>query len=230
MIGWYGASQKLVGALYPTLCRLRADDAGAFLSTALQALVTSTMLVMPLALAAGLYAEVGVQIFGGERFGPAVANLRMLAPFVFLVYFSMTLGVTLLASGRQRAWAFVQLASVMSNLILNPLLIPYFQRVAGNGGLGVCVATLVSESWMVAAGIWLAPRGLFDRAFGKLFLAALASGAAMAAAALAMRDLSPFVSTPLAVLAYLGCLRLVGGLDDQQIATFRQMVSRRRAS
>lgn len=238
VIGWYAATQKLIGAvcipamaligaLYPTLCRLHANDAEEFRSTARQALTTATVFVMPLALACGLYAEVGVRVFGSEKFGPMVGNLRALAPFVFLVYFSMTLGSTLLAAGRQREWAFVQVTSVLSNVILDPLLIPYFQRVAGNGGLGVCVATLVSESWMVAAGIWLAPRGLFDRALGRRFAAALASGGAMAATALLTRGLTPFASFPLALASYVVCLRLLGGLDDQQVGIFRDMLRRR---
>ena len=43
------------------------------------------------------------------------------------------------------------------SLVLNPLLVPWFQQRAGNGGLGVSVATVVSEVLMVAGGFWLAP-------------------------------------------------------------------------
>lgn len=240
VVGWYAAAQKvvgvlvfpaaaLVGALYPTLCRLGADDPQGFRDTARRVLGTSLIIMVPLALGCGLYADTVVRIFSRETFGPAADNLRLLAPFVVLVYFSMPLGVTLLAAGRQKAWAAVQLASILVSVVLNPLLIPIFQQHFRNGGMGVCVATLVSESLMVTAGIWMAPRGVFDRSFARSLLRVGAAGLAMAGVARLLLPLTPFAAAPAAVLAYFACLWAVGGLDEDQLAALKAIVARRAA-
>ena len=110
VVGWHAAARKLAGvlvfpasaliaALYPTLCRLYADDERAFRETANGALRTSALVVGPVALGTALFADDAIRIFSKEAFGPAADNLRYLAPLIFLVYFSMPLGSSLLAAG-----------------------------------------------------------------------------------------------------------------------------------
>jgi len=188
---------------------------------------TSLIVMMPLALGCGLYADAAIRIFSREKFGPAADNLRAMAPFVFLIYFSMPLGSTLLAAGRQKAWAAVQLASIAVSVVLDPLLVSYFQRRFGNGGLGICFATLASESLMVAAGIWMAPRGVFGRPFALSLARVGAGGLAMAGVSRLLLPVSPFVGAPLAVLAYFGCLWAVGGLDKEQLGGLKALFARK---
>ena len=113
-LGWFAASKRLVGvlvypagalisALYPTLCRLHVEDREGYLRTVRSSLHSATMLVVPVALGCGIYPDIGIRIFGRQAFGPAEDDLRLLAVFVFLVYFSMVLGIALLAAGRARA-------------------------------------------------------------------------------------------------------------------------------
>lgn len=240
VIGWHAAAQRLTGvlifpanaivsALYPTLCRLFAQDNKEYLRSARSALLTTTILVVPLALGCFLYPDLGVAIYSRMSFGPAEDNLRVLSGYLFLLYFSMPLGCALLAGGRQRAWSFVQVGSVVFNLILDPLLIPWFQRRYGNGGMGVCAAAVASETFMVGLGIWLAPRGLFDRKLARQIGLALLSGGAMFGAARLLGSLTVFVAAPIAVVAYVVCLRLVGGLDEEMVGMFRTIIMRKAA-
>jgi len=170
-MGWYAAARKLIGiliypasalvaALYPTLCRLHAEDPKAYRKTAGDALFAVSLFVVPVALGCGLFPQVGVAIFGQQSFGPAAADLRILAPYVFLVYFSMVIGSCLVAAGRQNGWTAVQLGSVLVSAVLDPPLISWFQSHHGNGGLGVCTAAVMSEVFMVCGGLWLLPRGI----------------------------------------------------------------------
>lgn len=238
-IGWHAAARKLVGvlvfpalalmnALYPTLSRLHAEDFDAYRSTVTSALRTATVVVVPVALGCALYADLGIRIFSREAFAPAEDNLRVLSLFVLLLYFSMTLGTSLAAAGLQRAWAITQVACVAVSAIVDPWLIPWFQRWNGNGSLGVCVATVLSEVLMVVVGFWLAPAGIFNRALAKGIGLSFAAGLAMAAVALLLRHhVTPLVGAPISVGAYAGCLWLVGGLDKEQIQMIRGMVSRK---
>ena len=224
VVGWHAASMKLVGALvfpasslitalYPTLFRLHAEDRDAYRETAAGALRTATVLVVPLALGCAVFPQLGVAIFGQGAFGPALDNLRVLAPYVFLVYFSMTLGCCLSAAGRRRAWVLLQFGCVGAAAALDVLLIPWFQARTGNGGLGVAASLLIGEVFVVAGAAWLAPAGLLGRRFAITALRAAAGGLAMVLAASWLGGLTPWIAAPVSVATYMSVLLLLGGPD-----------------
>jgi O-antigen/teichoic acid export membrane protein len=237
VVGWHSAARRLmgflvfpatslVGGLYPTLCRLHATNQGPFTETVKSALRATSLLVIPVALGCLLYPDIGIRLFDRTSFQPAEDNLRVLSILLFLFYFTMILGVSIAATGRQRAWAIVQSGCVAVSLLLDPLLIPWFQRRMGNGGLGVCVAAIVSETMVLAWGVALVPAGVFDRRFTRSLVPALLSGAGMVAAALLLRSAPSLLAAPIAVGTYAGCLWLTGGIDKSQIATVRGFVDR----
>jgi O-antigen/teichoic acid export membrane protein len=237
VVGWYSAARRLigflifpagalVGALYPTLCRLHATDPEAFMRTARSALRGTSLLVMPVALGCLIYPDIGIALYSRNSFLPAEDNLRVLSLFLFLLYFSMPLGVCVMAAGRQRAWAVVQSSSVVVSLALDPVLVPRFQQRMGNGGLGLCVAAAVSEIIVFGCGIWLIPRGVVDRRFWRSLLPVIASAAAMMAVARVLRSTTSFVAAPIAVTAYVGCLWITGGLESSLFAPLKVAVDR----
>ena len=236
VVGWHSAARRLIGflifpasaligALYPTLCRLHATDLNAFKRTTSVALRGTSLLVIPVALGCLLYPDIGIAFYDRRLFLQAEDNVRVLSLFVLLLYFTMPLGICILAAGRRRAWTLVQSSCVVVSLALDPLLVPWFQRRMGNGGLGVCVATVVSEVVVLLCGIWLAPRGIFDRRFWRSLGPALASGVAMVIVARLLSAMSSFVAAPVAVAAYVACLWITGGLDDNLTAELRQFVA-----
>lgn len=238
VVGWHAAAVKLLGALvfpaaalisalYPTLCRLHAEDQAAFLETASGALRTASLLSAPLAFGTLLFADDAIRIYSRDRFGPAADNLRFLAPLILLVYFSMPLGSSLLASGRQRAWAGVQMLCVVTSLALDPVLVPWFQLRMGNGGLGICVAAVVSEVLMVTGGLWLLPKGIVNRALAKSIGLTLASGLGMTVVARLLSGGPAWIAAPCSVLAYLALLWAMGGIDKQQLALVTSVIDRK---
>jgi O-antigen/teichoic acid export membrane protein len=153
--------------------------------------------------------------------------LLILSGLLFLVYFSMPLGTTLVAAGRQRAWAAAQAGCVLVSFALNPLLIPYFQKRYGNGGLGVCIGQVTSEIFMVSVALWLTPTGVLDRSVAAAAGRAALAGAAMFGVAHLLGELSPFIAAPIAVVSYFGALWSIGGIDPEQIQAFKSQVQRR---
>lgn len=240
VVGWYAAARRLIGvlvspavalvsALYPTLCRLHVEDPEGFRNTASKGVRAALLIAVPAALGCLLYPELGTSIFSRDSFGPAEANLRIFALFLLLVYVSMLFGASLIAAGRQKAWASVQLLCVMVSLVLDPLLIPYFQTRFGNGGLGVCVAAVVSELVMVTGAIWLMPRGVFGRSFVRQLVPLVVAGGSMAAAAYLLAWLTPFIAAPISVFAYVAALWLSGGLEPEYVARIREFFARKLA-
>jgi O-antigen/teichoic acid export membrane protein len=229
-MGWFAATRKLVGllvypasalvaALYPTLCRLHASDPQAFRKTAADAFHLTTIAVMPLALGCALFPQIGVMIFSEQSYGPAEDNLRLLSIYILLVYFSMPIGTCLASTGRQSIWAVVQFLCVIVSVVCDPPLITWFQANTGNGGLGVCVAIVLSEILMVGAGLYLLPKGILDKGILRRLMAAVLSGLAMAAVGIAFDslDLNVFVSATAAVLAYLTALRVFGAVNPAEV-------------
>ena len=213
VVGWHAAAQRLIGllifpagaligALYPTLCRLANTDEAEFLRVTRNALYGVSLLAVPAALGCALFPELGVMIFGEAKFGGAEGNLRVLSIFLFLVYFSMPLGTCVLAANRQKVWALVQCVSIGISCTFNPLLIPYFQRIHGNGSLATCWGIVCGEAIIVLCGLWISPRGLLDRGLLKSLLLSGVAGAVMAALAILSRPISLFLAVPLSLIGY----------------------------
>jgi O-antigen/teichoic acid export membrane protein len=235
VVGWHAAARKLIGvlifpasaligALYPTLCRLHSTDYDEFVSSANGALRGTSLLVLPVALGCLLYPDIGIAIYSHAAFGPAEQNLRVMSAFLFLVYFTMPLSIAILAAGKQRVWALVQALCVVVSVVADPLLIPRFQKSMGNGGVGVCVATVFSEVLVLVCAVWLVPRGMFDRRFLRTSGSAVLGGLAMAGVAYALRSINSFVAAPVAVIAYAAAVWFSGGVDEGFVSTIRSMM------
>jgi O-antigen/teichoic acid export membrane protein len=240
VIGWHAAAKRLIGvlvipasalitALYPTLSRLHAEDFEGYKKTAASGIRATTLLAVPLALGCWMYPDIGIAIFGKGAFGPAEDNVRALSFFLFLLYFSMPLGIALLAAGRQRIWSIVQALCIVFSAVLDPLLIPYFQRTQGNGGIGVCLASVVSETFMVGIGLALTPKGIFDRRLARQLALAMVAGLAMLAVGRALARVTSFSwgTAPIALAAYFALLWGIGGVGEEERAIFRGILARK---
>ena len=221
-------ASALGGALYPTLCRLHIEDGEGFKRVCRGAFSTVALLAVPIALGCLLYADVGVSLFNRQAFSGAEDDLRVSSVFLFLLYFSMPLFTAVVASGRKRAASAVQALCVVVSLILDPILVPWFQRRSGNGGIGLCVAAGVSEALVVICGIVLTPRGVFDRRLVRSLSLSLVAGGVMALVAHLLRPYaSPFISAPIAAAAYAGALWASGALDQDQMAQLKAMLGKK---
>jgi O-antigen/teichoic acid export membrane protein len=238
-VGWFAVARKLMGilvfpvvalvsALYPTLCRLYATDSEGFRKTTVSALRTATILVIPVAAGCALFPDIGISIFSKASFGPAEDDLRLLAPFLFLVYFTMVLGTCITAIGKKHAWSVTQCLCILVSVVLDPFLVPWFQQRTGNGGLGVCVSSVLSEILMLVMGLWLMPPGIIDRALGRILGVALLSGGVMALVAKLLSDIPSVLAAAASVAAYAGCLYLFKGIDEEQLQAIKGLVDRKR--
>jgi O-antigen/teichoic acid export membrane protein len=227
-MGWHAAARKLIGILvypaaalgiaaYPTLCRLYAQDLASFRKTATDSMHLMTIVVVPVALGCALFPEIGIGIFSETAYGPAENNLRILSVFVLLVYFSVIMGASITSSGRQIPWTMVQFASVIVSAACDPPLIIWFQAHTGNGGLGVCVATVGSEVLMLAGGLYLLPKGILSRVMLRDFGKALLAGGVMALVGLSLTAFGVLTRAVLAVIAYVACLWVSGALDVREL-------------
>lgn len=232
VVGWHAATRKLIGllifpasalvqALYPTLSRLNADNPEEFARVASRTLTTAMLLVVPVAACCALYPEVGVRIFSEGSFGPVADNLRLMSLFLVLLYLSMVLGCSIAATGQRRGWVIAQSLCLIVSMALDPLLIPWFQKRTGNGGLGLCISIIVSEALMLAAGVYLSRPGIFNRRVWKKALLILVSAGAMIAIAFLLSRLPALLGAPIAVATYAGALVLTGALEKEELLALK---------
>jgi O-antigen/teichoic acid export membrane protein len=239
-LGWYAASRKLLGilvfpaaavggSLYPTLVRQFATDTAGFRSTLQGALRVLCLVVFPLALGCALFPQLGVMIFNATTYAPAEQNVRVLSLWLFLLYFSVPLSQCIMASGRRGLWAGVQFGCVIISAVADPLLIAWFQAHGGNGGLGVCIATVGSEVLMVAGAVMLVPSGVLDWSVLRVMGRPALAGAAMAAVGLLMAPYNVVLGAVLAVIAYSLVLFLSGAVSAADLQSILATVRRRPA-
>ncbi|HYS11312.1 MAG TPA: oligosaccharide flippase family protein [Myxococcales bacterium] len=238
-MGWYSAANRIVGvllfpattlayAIYPTISRLFAHDRPSYDALVRLALRAVTLVGLFAGTGAILFAPIAVDlIYSADRFGPATDNLRILAVYIVLVYASIVVGISIAAANRQVPYAVAQSFCVVVALVLDPILVPYFERVAGNGGLGASVSVTVAEVAMVAAGMAILPRGVVNRSLLGTAGRALVAALGMAAVGLALRSL-PVLALPLSVATYAGLLWALGGLDREIVDLLRSMIVRKR--
>ena len=232
-IGWYAASRKLLGvlifpaaavgsALYPSLVRqFSVGDLAGCRTTVHGALRALCLVVFPLAICCALFPQVGVMIFNAKKFAPAEENLRVLALWLFLLYISIPLSQCINASGRQVRWAAVQFGCVIISAVADPPLIDWFQAHSGNGGLGVCVASVISEMLMVTGAVLLVPKGVLNAALLRLLGKPALAGAVMAGIGFLVGRYNTAAGAIVALASYAAVLWLSGELRGERLRSLR---------
>ena len=190
-VGWYGAARTFVGTLvapaiilsvaaYPRLSRA---------ATAPGELRRELRLVMKPLIGLGVLACVGTFLFaqaavdlvyGNRGFAAAGTILKVLAPGLLLLFADNMLCAAVVAIGRPKPLAFAKLFNIAVCAGLSLLLVPAFQAERANGGIGLAIASGVSEIIMLGAALLILPAGSLDLSLLFDLGRALAAGAVTA--------------------------------------------------
>lgn len=235
--GWYGAALNfykaaelfpvaITTALLPTLSRLHTSDGLVLADISRKAIAVVVAIVLPGSIALSLLSEFVIELMPyPAEFNNSIASLTILALTIPLTAFLTVLGTIAISADRQKAMAWALGATLLFNIVMNVIAVPYFQDEYGNGGIGAAITTLTAEVVMIAFAIKLMPKGVFDRKmnvmlskiiFGSLVLAGIG------ALALVITGLHPLVTVTLGGIAYLG---LVLGLKVFTLAELKNLAN-----
>jgi O-antigen/teichoic acid export membrane protein len=212
VVGWYGAANQLyatmnfvplviITALLPALTRFHAQD-----RATMRVAVEKGMLAI---LTTGIPLAAGSLVLSGELIGflrypaefrhsvPLLATLALTLPVTGSL---MLVGTVAIAADRQKEWAITVAITSIISLAINIPFIIFFDRVYGNGALGVTIAAVLSEVLMVALGIRLVPAGIMGRSILVGLARCLAASAAMAAVLVGVKMLRDPGFVPLVML------------------------------
>ena len=239
-MGWYGAARTFVGTLiapaiilsvaaYPRLSRAAGDT---------RQLRSELTLVMRPLLALAVLAAVGsflfapqavALVYGTEGFAPAVIILQLLAPGLLLLFIDNMLAAAVVAIDRPRPLVFAKLVNIAACTALAVVLVPAFEASRGNGGMGLAIASGVSEIIMLAAVIVILPAGSLDPALLLAFGQALAAGGATILLFRVLPHLPLAVGMPVCMAAFAALSMALGLVRPAELKALPQLLRRRAA-
>jgi hypothetical protein len=114
----------------------------------------------------------------------------------------MVIATCLYALDLHWKWVKVGIAAAILNPVLNLLLIPVTQHVYENGAIGAAIVTVVTEAFMLAAGLRLLRTSLLSSSILSDGLRNLTAGGVMVLAILLVRDASLLVVVVVGTLSY----------------------------
>jgi O-antigen/teichoic acid export membrane protein len=228
VVGWYGASVKLINimlfaplalsaALFPALSEMTGDDERLTraASAAIRLLVGLALPVTALTL---FHAERISAVALGPGYGPAADSLRVLGISLPLVFASYPLSVLLKSTGRERLFAVGSAVCGLVNVAANLYAIPRWEHV------GAAWTTVLSEALVLVLFVVFARRYVNLSQLGRPLLGTLAAGAAYGTAC-------AFLSLwwSLALLpVYALLLGLTGAVRGEDLRRIREGLRRRR--
>lgn len=237
-IGWYGAAKNIMGTLlapsliigaaaYPRLSRA-ASDIPTFNAEVRATLRPMLFLGALAGIGTYLFADDAISlVYGARNFGPAGTILEVFAPGLFLLFIDVLFGNALTALGRSTAFCVAKVASVVLSTGLDLLLIPWFQRTTGNGGIGAVLAFVASEVVVfIGAGAML-PRGFVGTAPLLDVARALGAGGLTALLFSRLPPLPIYVGVPACVVAFTACALGLGLVSRADLALFQVLLRKK---
>ena len=220
-IGWYAAAKNIMGTLlapsliigaaaFPRLSRA-AFDVPTFNSEVRAVLRPMLFLGALAAVGTYLFADAAITlVFGQRNFAPAGMILKVFAPGLFLLFVDVLFINSLTALGRTTAFCVAKVASVALCTGLDLVLIPWFQRRTGNGGMGAVVAFVASEAVVFGVSAFALPRGSLGVPFALDVARALGAGAVTALLFSSLPPLPIYAGAPACILAFGACALALG--------------------
>jgi O-antigen/teichoic acid export membrane protein len=174
-VGWYGAASLVSGlalmvtpmigwVLMPLFARAQARSDDEYTRVMRRSLELVLAIAFPSSLFMALGAREWVVLLYGEAFAPAATALKVLSSIFVLTYVAILSSNALILTGRAWTQAFISIAGLLVNPLLNALAIGPAARAFGPGGAGIgaALAQLGTEVVVTVAMTALVGRRAFD--------------------------------------------------------------------
>lgn len=211
--------------LVPSAARAGSRDTGEVAHLVSNALRTSLLAMVPVALAFNLGAPWLLALCFGEAYTAAAPVLRVLAPTFALAYASTVCAVAVIQEGRIWTVTVISLAGVALTAGTGMMLVPFGAAHLGEAGAaqGAAWATLVTEVAVTAALAWFARGFLRGPALART-LVSLTVGCASAALVVHAAPQAGAPAFALAAAAYLVPLVAGGAIDGDDLRFCRGLL------
>jgi O-antigen/teichoic acid export membrane protein len=234
-VGLYGSATTLAGltllitpiigwVLMPMLARAAERSRTELYEHVCRSMELVLTIGIPASLLINVGADVWIRVVFGTPYASAVTALHVLSTMFVLTYVAIIYAITLVMIERAWALAWISVAALAVNAVLNLVFVRYSVPLLGEGGGGtgcaaamLCTEIFVSTCMAIAIG-----RGAFDRRSVSTVVRCLLVYAVVVVVHILLRPLGPARLAIDAVL-YLVLAILVGALRPRDmLATVRQ--------
>jgi len=207
-VGLYSAADKLLASiffipnifmtvLFPTFSRLSKEDADKLSKLFRKAIHMMIWLGTAFGLGTLIISDQIVRLIYGSEYinsGPILALKAVVTAGTFC---NIILGIYFMSIDRQKSWLFVLAMGTVSQIPLNIIFVPLFDRYLGNGAMGAALSCVITEAGMTIAGIFMLPKQILDRTTVSYFIRTMLAGGCMVAGSWWLRD--SFIAIPIIV-------------------------------
>jgi O-antigen/teichoic acid export membrane protein len=234
VVGWYAVPTRLfqtlmflpvaVGTAWlPHFVRGFEEGDEKLKEAARQPIEIVLLLSLPIAALTAVEASPVIHFLYGSEYANSVPVMAILGLCIPAMYMNIMLSQVLIAMNRQASWTWVMAVTTIVNPLFNLALIPLTQNRYDNGAIGAAISLLLTEIVVVAAGIWLIGRRVFDAGSGRrAALGLLAATAAGAAAYFTQGMIGWVASIAIGVLAFALAAAVLRLFTAGEIALMRQ--------
>jgi O-antigen/teichoic acid export membrane protein len=191
-VGWYGQASQLFGtflfiplvfntAIYPALSRAFADTPDSLNQMMRKSFDLMMLLSVPVGLGVLVVSDPLVVFLFGRDFHGSGPVLALLGIVSIITTLNMLLGRFFMAIDRQVQYTFIMAAALAATIPLNILLVPWCDRVFGNGAIAGGIAYIATEGGILAITLWRMPRTTLNRSNLWTTARILAAGMVMVA-------------------------------------------------
>lgn len=233
-IGWYGVTDQLIGtllfiptilmtALFPNLSRMFVSSQEDFKKLARKIIDMSLVVSIPIGLGILLIANQVVSLLFGSDFAKSGPILAVRGLVLIFTYLNTMLGLILIVSEKQKVWARVIFAATLVTIPLDLFLIPFCERMYGNGALGGAVSFLITDFGMFLVALRLIPSGILGRETSSVAARVFLAGCLMVGITWAWKDSFLAIPILISIITYGGSILLLRVLKKEDWAVIQQV-------
>jgi O-antigen/teichoic acid export membrane protein len=228
-LGWYSSASNIMGtltflptilttAIFPAIARSHATGSSLLSTVTRKGIEMMLLCGVPVGLGlSAISGPLAVLLFG-EQFAPAGPVMATMGIALIFVYQTIILGQSMIATDRLRVWLFIMAGAVVLTVILDVVLVPWTERLFGNGAIGGGLSFIITEVLLTICALYLLPKGIVSWNVFWYAARVFGAGAAMFAAVWLVRDLFiviPIVTGAFVYISMIAALRVVSPQDRQ---------------
>lgn len=232
-VGWYNAADIVFGsmlfvpvimmtALFPKIAESHKRNPERTVGLLQQTFGSMLLVSVPIGLTVFVISGSFVDLVFGSKFEQSGDVLALFGFVVIPTCQTILLGQFALATGRAKVWTALMFGAITVSIVLDILLVPFFDDRYENAAIAGSAAYLITETLLMIVGVGFLARAVLRRALTVRVIKCGVAGAAMVAASWPFRDQFFLVSASVAAAVYLVVVLVLRTLNHEERRAFQQ--------
>ena len=231
VVGWYNAAyymvqgfkplqQLFMSALFPLMSFSFVSSKDVLKRIFERSFKYLFILGLPMAIGITLLADKIIFLIYGSNFQNSIIALQILAWDVLLVFLYGCISFLLVSIDRQHQMALLAGCTAIINIVLNLILIPSYSYI------GSAFATIIAESFLLLAYIYLSARYFHLLPFHKIIIKPIIACSIMGLFVYFFHEMNLIAIILLAIIVYFTILFIIKGFSKDEIALMKSLIKK----